>query len=80
MRNSEVIGMLSHESNEHRPDASESLAATQLSVLTGVIEARVKIGAWREEYNEELPHSSLGNLTGSQFKVAFWAKSACADV
>jgi len=35
MRNSEVIGMLSHESKEYRPDASESLAATQLSVLTG---------------------------------------------
>jgi len=70
--------MLSHESNEYRPNASESLAATQLSVLTGVIEARVNIGAWREEYNEQLPR--LGNLTGSQFKVAFWAKSACADV
>jgi hypothetical protein len=32
-----VIGMLSHESKEHRPDTSESLAAPQLSVLTGVI-------------------------------------------
>ncbi|GAC1635249.1 MAG: IS3 family transposase [Candidatus Acidiferrum sp.] len=27
-----------------------------------LFEARVKIGAWREEYNEERPHSSLGNL------------------
>jgi len=27
-----------------------------------LFEARVKIGAWKEEYNEERPHSSLGNV------------------
>lgn len=32
-----------------------------------LFEARVKIGAWREEYNEERPHSSLGNLPPREF-------------
>jgi hypothetical protein len=31
-----IIGLLLHESKEYRPDASESLAAVQLLVLTGV--------------------------------------------
>jgi len=32
-----------------------------------LFDARVKIGAWREEYNEERPHSSLGYLTPRGF-------------
>lgn len=32
-----------------------------------LFEARVKIGAWKEEYNEERPHSSLGYLTPREF-------------
>ena len=32
-----------------------------------LFEARVKIGAWREEYNEERPHSSLGYLAPREF-------------
>ncbi len=32
-----------------------------------LFEARIKIGAWKEEYNEERPHSSLGNLTPREF-------------
>jgi putative transposase len=30
-------------------------------------EARAKIGAWKEEYNEERPHSSLGYLAPREF-------------
>jgi putative transposase len=30
-------------------------------------EARAKIGAWKEEYNEERPHSGLGYLTPREF-------------
>jgi putative transposase len=30
-------------------------------------EARAKIGAWKEEYNEERPHSSLGYLVPREF-------------
>jgi putative transposase len=32
-----------------------------------LFEARVKIAAWKEEYNEERPHSSLGNLPPREF-------------
>jgi putative transposase len=32
-----------------------------------LFEARAKIGAWREEYNEERPHSSLGYLAPREF-------------
>jgi putative transposase len=30
-------------------------------------EARAKIAAWKEEYNEERPHSSLGYLALGEF-------------
>ena len=41
-----------------------------------LFEARAKIGAWKEEYNEERPHSSLGYLAPREFarRVA-WGKS-----
>ena len=32
-----------------------------------LFDARVKIGAWKEEYNEERPHSSLGYLPPREF-------------
>jgi hypothetical protein len=32
-----------------------------------LFEARAKIGAWKEEYNEERPHSSLGYLAPRVF-------------
>ncbi len=32
-------------------------------------EARAKIGAWKEEYNEERPHSSLGYVTPRAFAL-----------
>jgi len=32
-----------------------------------LFEARVKVAAWREEYNEERPHSSLGYLAPQEF-------------
>jgi len=41
----------------------ESLNASWFGNL---FEARVKIGAWKEEYNEERPHSSLGYLTARE--------------
>jgi putative transposase len=30
-------------------------------------DARVKIEAWRLDYNQQRPHSSLGHLTPSEF-------------
>ena len=38
-----------------------------------LFEARRKIGAWREEYNEERPHSSLGYRTPAEFAAAYAA-------
>jgi putative transposase len=32
-----------------------------------LLEARAKIGAWKEEYNEERPHSSLGYMAPREF-------------
>src|SRR4029077_11644142 len=34
-----------------------------------LFEARVKIAAWREEYNEERPHRSLGYLAPGEFAL-----------
>src|SRR5215510_2628250 len=35
-----------------------------------LFEARAKIAAWREEYNEERPHSSLGYRTPAAFAAS----------
>jgi putative transposase len=32
-----------------------------------LMDARAKIGAWRDEYNGERPHSSLGYRTPNEF-------------
>jgi putative transposase len=37
------------------------------SWLGNLFEARVKIATWRDEYNEERPHSSLGYLAPREF-------------
>ena len=42
-------------------------------IFGSLMEAKIVIGQWREEYNAERPHSSLGNKTPSEF-----AASACA--
>lgn len=39
-------------------------------------DARRKIAAWRREYNEERPHSSLGYLTPSEFARRVRAREA----
>jgi len=38
-----------------------------------LFDARRKIGAWRKEYNEERPHSSLGYRTPEEFAAAYAA-------
>jgi transposase InsO family protein len=42
-------------------------------IFGSLLEAKIVIGQWREEYNAERPHSSLGNKTPEEF-----AASACA--
>ena len=44
----------------------ELLNETLFSTLA---EARAKIAAWKEDYNRQRPHSSLGNLTPSEFAM-----------
>ena len=39
-----------------------------VSWFQNLFDARRKIGAWRKEYNEERPHSSLGYLTPEEFR------------
>jgi len=43
------------------------------SWFANLFEARRKIGAWRKEYNEERPHSSLGYRTPAEFAEAYAA-------
>ena len=40
-----------------------------MEVFAGLAEARVVIGNWRREYNQERPHSSLDYLTPVEFKA-----------
>jgi len=37
------------------------------SWFLSMADARQRINEWRDDYNEQRPHSSLGNLTPSQF-------------
>jgi len=41
-----------------------------LSWFQNLFDARRKIAAWRTEYNEERPHSSLGYKTPKEFAAA----------
>jgi putative transposase len=44
----------------------ELLNETLFSTLA---EARTRIAAWKEDYNQVRPHSSLGNLTPEEFAM-----------
>src|ERR1700691_5497026 len=51
-----------------------------LSWFQNLFDARRKIAAWRTEYNEERPHSSLGYKTPKEFAAAqttSYGKDAC---
>jgi len=50
------------------------------SWFANLFEARQKIAAWRKEYNEERPHSSLGYKTPSAFAAAYAARGESAVV
>lgn len=43
-----------------------------LEVFHTVAEARVRVDAFRRQYNEERPHSSLGYRTPAEFKRDWW--------
>jgi len=37
------------------------------TLFTSLAEARMRIGAWTDDYNDYRPHSSLGNRTPGEF-------------
>lgn len=39
------------------------------TLFSSLAEAREKITAWKEDYNRQRPHSSLGNLTPEEFAM-----------
>jgi putative transposase len=47
-----------------------------VSWFQNLFDARRKIAAWRKEYNEERPHSSLGYRTPQEFAAARRAAEA----
>ena len=47
------------------------------SWFQNLFEARRKIAAWRQEYNEERPHSSLGYRTPMQFAREIGGQEGC---
>ena len=52
----------------------------QVSWFQNLFDAKRKIAAWRKEYNEERPHSSLGYLTPNEFaarETTSYGKDAC---
>ena len=51
-----------------------------VSWFQNLFDARRKIAAWRTEYNEERPHSSLGYLTPNEYAArerTSYGKDAC---
>ena len=38
-----------------------------LNLFASLADARIKLEAWRKDYNEHRPHSSIGNLTPNEF-------------
>jgi putative transposase len=51
-----------------------------VSWFQNLFDAKRKIAAWRTEYNEERPHSSLGYLTPNEYaarETASYGKDAC---
>jgi hypothetical protein len=51
-----------------------------VSWFQNLFDAKRKIAAWRTEYNEERPHSSLGYLTPKEYaarETMSYGKDAC---
>ncbi len=49
-----------------------------VSWFENLFDARRKVTAWKEEYNQERPHSSLGYLTPAEFARQWSASPSCA--
>jgi len=62
-----------HVESFHERLREECLA---LSWFQNLFDARRKVAAWRREYNEERPHSSLGYRTPKEFATSMKAAEA----
>ena len=51
----------------------------RVSWFRNLFDARIKIAAWKREYNEERPHSSLGYSTPAEFVEAILSQSYGKD-
>ena len=49
----------------------------QVSWFRNLLEAKERIAAWRREYNEERPHSSLGYRTPEEFAREVSGEKGC---
>ncbi|RUT34731.1 transposase [Arsenicitalea aurantiaca] len=47
--------------------AASAMNASNETLFTSPAEAKMRIGPWKDDYNDHRPHSSLGNLTPSEF-------------
>ena len=51
---------------------------THFSVFSRLSEVRTIVDAWVQEYNEQRPHESLGNLTPGEFALQHAGGSSLA--
>ena len=48
------------------------------TLVTTLREARAGLAAWKENYNEERPHSALGNIPPVEFAEKMWMEKRAA--
>jgi putative transposase len=48
-------------------------------LFLGLVDARRKLEAWRQDYNEKRPHSSIGNLTPIEYAQSVREKRGNAE-
>jgi putative transposase len=39
------------------------------TLFSSLAEARARVTSWKEDYNQNRPHSSLGNITPNEFAM-----------
>ena len=55
--------------HSHQQCKSPSAQVKHETLFSSLTQARAAITAWKENYNRNRPHSSLGNITPSEFAM-----------